>query len=203
MTGTEMLRIADLSAMEVLVEVNENDIVKLALGDTTAIEIDAFLGDKFQGVVSEIANSAKLMAGASADQVTNFEVKIRMLPSSYAHLAETYGLNPFRPGMTATVDITTNKVKDALVVPIQAVGVRKDTTEKANLVDESFSEANDKFEVVFLPELGKAKLKVITTGIQDDEYIIVEGLKDSTEIIIGPYSAVSRNLFQATPIKTK
>ena len=126
MTGTEMLRIADLNTMEVLVEVNENDIVKITKGDTALIEVDAFLGNSFRGVVSEIANSAKLALGASPDQVTNFEVKIRMLNSSFAVLEPNYGKNPFRPGMTATVEIITNKVRDALVVPIQAVTVRSE-----------------------------------------------------------------------------
>lgn len=203
MTGTEMLRIAELDTMEVLVEVNENDIVKLASGDTALIEIDAYLGDSFKGVVSEIANSAKLAMGASADQVTNFEVKIRVLNSSYAHLVETYGKNPFRPGMTATVEIITNKVKGALVVPIQAVTVRKDTSTRASSYDEIYGEGDESFEVVFLPIDGNAKLRVVKSGIQDDEYIIIEGLEDSTEVITGPYSAVSRLLKDGAAVKTQ
>ena len=203
MTGTEMLRIAELDTMEVLVEVNENDIVKLASGDTALIEIDAYLGDSFKGVVSEIANSAKLAMGASADQVTNFEVKIRVLNSSYAHLVETYGKNPFRPGMTATVEIITNKVRDALVVPIQAVTVRKDTSTRASSYDEIYGDGDESFEVVFLPIDGNAKLRVVKSGIQDDEYIIIEGLEDSTEVITGPYSAVSRLLKDGAAVKTE
>jgi len=203
MTGTEMLRIAELDTMEVLVEVNENDIVKLVSGDTALIEIDAYLGDSFKGVVSEIANSAKLAMGASADQVTNFEVKIRVLNSSYAHLVETYGKNPFRPGMTATVEIITNKVKGALVVPIQAVTVRKDTSTRASSYDEIYGEGDESFEVVFVPIDGNAKLRVVKSGIQDDEYIIIEGLEDSTEVITGPYSAVSRLLKDGAAVKTE
>ena len=203
MTGTEMLRIAELDTMEVLVEVNENDIVKLVSGDTALIEIDAYLGDSFKGVVSEIANSAKLAMGASADQVTNFEVKIRVLNSSYAHLVETYGKNPFRPGMTATVEIITNKVRDALVVPIQAVTVRKDTSTRASSYDEIYGDGDESFEVVFLPIDGNAKLRVVKSGIQDDEYIIIEGLEDSTEVITGPYSAVSRLLKDGAAVKTE
>ena len=203
MTGTEMLRIAELDTMEVLVEVNENDIVKLVSGDTALIEIDAYLGDSFKGVVSEIANSAKLAMGASADQVTNFEVKIRVLNSSYAHLVETYGKNPFRPGMTATVEIITNKVKGALVVPIQAVTVRKDTSTRASSYDEIYGDGDESFEVVFLPIDGNAKLRVVKSGIQDDEYIIIEGLEDSTEVITGPYSAVSRLLKDGAAVKTE
>jgi HlyD family secretion protein len=202
MTGTEMLRIAELDTMEVLVEVNENDIVKLVVGDTALIELDAFLGEKFEGVVSEIANSANLALGASADQVTNFEVKIRILNSSYTHLKDFYGANPFRPGMTATVEIITNKVKGAIVAPIQAVSVRKDTTASAKRYGTD-SESNESYEVVFLPNGSKVDLKVVTSGIQDDEYIILEGVEDSTEIVIGPYSAVSRELKKGASIKTK
>lgn len=203
MTGTEMLRIAELDTMEVLVEVNENDIVKLAAGDTALIEIDAYLGDNFKGVVSEIANSAKLAMGASADQVTNFEVKIRILNNSYAHLIESYGKNPFRPGMTATVEIVTNKVKGALVIPIQAVTVRKDTSTRASSYGEMYGEGDESFEVVFLPMDGEAKLRVVKSGIQDDEFIIIEGLEDSTEVITGPYSAVSRLLKNGASVKTQ
>jgi|TARA_B110000977_G_scaffold98748_1_gene129815 HlyD family secretion protein len=203
MTGTEMLRIAELDTMEVLVEVNENDIVKLAAGDTALIEIDAYLGDNFKGVVSEIANSAKLAMGASADQVTNFEVKIRVLNNSYAHLIESYGKNPFRPGMTATVEIVTNKVKGALVIPIQAVTVRKDTSTRASSYGEMYGEGDESFEVVFLPMDGEAKLRVVKSGIQDDEFIIIEGLEDSTEVITGPYSAVSRLLKNGASVKTQ
>lgn len=203
MTGTEMLRIAELDTMEVLVEVNENDIVKLAAGDTALIEIDAYLGDNFKGVVSEIANSAKLAMGASADQVTNFEVKIRVLNNSYAHLIESYGKNPFRPGMTATVEIVTNKVNGALVIPIQAVTVRKDTSTRASSYGEMYGEGDESFEVVFLPMDGEAKLRVVKSGIQDDEFIIIEGLEDSTEVITGPYSAVSRLLKNGASVKTQ
>jgi HlyD family secretion protein len=203
MTGTDMLRIAELDTMEVLVEVNENDIVKLAAGDTALIEIDAYLGDNFKGVVSEIANSAKLAMGASADQVTNFEVKIRVLNNSYAHLIESYGKNPFRPGMTATVEIVTNKVKGALVIPIQAVTVRKDTSTRASSYGEMYGEGDESFEVVFLPMDGEAKLRVVKSGIQDDEFIIIEGLEDSTEVITGPYSAVSRLLKNGASVKTQ
>lgn len=203
MTGTEMLRIAELDTMEVLVEVNENDIVKLELGDTAIIEVDAYLGETFKGVVSEIANSAKLALGASADQVTNFEVKIRVLNSSYAHLRDANGKSPFRPGMTATVEIITNRTKDALVVPIQAVTTRKDTTEQARVLAERLGGDGPDYEVVFTPNGGKAGLLVVESGIQDDEYIIVKGVEDSTEVIIGPYSAVSRMLKKGEAIKVK
>ena len=203
MTGTEMLRIADLNTMEVLVEVNENDIVKITKGDTALIEVDAFLGNSFRGVVSEIANSAKLALGASPDQVTNFEIKIRMINSSFASLETTYGQNPFRPGMTATVEIITNKVRDALVVPIQAVTVRSDTSSNAVSYERVLSEdVDESFEVVFTPDGMKAGLLVVESGIQDDEFIIVTGVEDSTAVITGPYSAVSRNLKRGARIST-
>ena len=203
MTGTEMLRIADLNTMEVLVEVNENDIVKITKGDTALIEVDAFLGNSFRGVVSEIANSAKLAFGASPDQVTNFEVKIRMINSSFAALEPNYGKNPFRPGMTATVEIITNKVRDALVVPIQAVTVRSDTSSNAVSYERVLSEDIDEsFEVIFTPDGMKAGLLVVESGIQDDEFIIVSGVEDSTAVITGPYSAVSRNLKRGARIST-
>ncbi len=204
MTGTEMLRVANLDTMEVLVEVNENDIVKVSLGDTARIEVDAFLGYTFTGVVSEIANSANLSMGASADQVTNFEVKIRILNSSYAALEAELGKLPFRPGMTATVDIITNVVRNAVVVPIQAVGVRSDTSSKAKSYEAMLEQSGDEsYEVIFTPNGGKAGLVVVKTGIQDDEFIMVEGIADSTEIIVGPYSAVSRSLKKEAVISTK
>ena len=172
MAGTEILRLANLDKMEVAVEVNENDITRVNLGDTTIIEVDAFLGEEFNGIVSEIANSADVL-GASADQVTNFEVKIRILDKA-----------AFRPGMTATVEIQTSDERQILSVPIQAVTTRKDTIDK-----------QEKIECVFVYESGKAILKQVETGIQDDKNIhITSGLKDSIQVISGPYSAVSKIL---------
>ena len=172
MAGTEILRLANLDEMEVAVEVNENDIIRVNVGDTSIIEVDAFLGEDFKGVVSEIANSADVM-GASADQVTNFEVKIRVLDKA-----------GFRPGMTATVEIQTSNKSQVLSVPIQAVTTRKDTTDDQK-----------KIECVFIYENGKAFLKRVETGIQDDKNIhITSGLEDSVRIISGPYSAVSKIL---------
>lgn len=128
MAGTEMLRIANLNMMEVLVEVNENDIVRVKQNDTAIIEVDAYLGEDFKGVVTEIANSANV-ANVGADQITNFDVKILILPASYQHLMpETPGGRfPFLPGMSATVDIQTNTKSGILTVPIQAVTTRSDS----------------------------------------------------------------------------
>ena len=170
MAGTELLRLANLSLMEVAVEVNENDINSVSLGDTTLIEVDAYLGQKYKGLVSEIANSANV-TGASADQVTNFEVKVRIIDN----------VN-FRPGMTATVDIQSQRAKDVFALPIQAVTTRKDT-----------AGGDEKLECVFEYKDGEAHMIIVKTGIQDDEFIqILSGVTDSLEIIKGPYSAVSR-----------
>lgn len=178
MAGTEILRLANLDEMEVAVEVNENDIVRVNEGDTSIIEVDAFLGEDFKGVVSEIANSADVM-GASADQVTNFEVKIRVLDKA-----------SFRPGMTATVEIQTSNKKQVLSVPIQAVTTRNDSTDDQK-----------KIECVFIYENGKAVLKRVETGIQDDKNIhIYSGLKDSIRVISGPYSAVSKILINGMSV---
>ncbi|MGC6490583.1 MAG: efflux RND transporter periplasmic adaptor subunit [Flavobacteriales bacterium] len=172
MAGTELLRLANLKLMEVAVEVNENDINNVNLNDTAHIEVDAFLGEEFKGLVSEIANSANVM-GVSADQVTNFEVKVRIIDEV-----------SFRPGMTATVEIQTQRAYGVLSLPIQAVTTRKDT-----------SENDEKIECVFAYENAQANLYQVTTGIQDDEYIqIKSGLEENQEVISGPYSAVSRLL---------
>ena len=172
MSGTELLRLANLDAMEVAVEVNENDIVRVHKNDTVIIEVDAFLGEIYKGIVSEIANSADV-SGSSADQVTNFEVKIRVLNQE-----------AFRPGMTATVDIQTQKVQDIVAVPIQAVTTRKDT-----------SGTNKKVECVFVFTNGIAKYAEVKTGIQDANNIqILSGIDIGAEVIIGPYSLVSKSL---------
>ncbi|GGH77497.1 MAG: efflux RND transporter periplasmic adaptor subunit [Bacteroidetes bacterium] len=194
MAGTELLRIANLNDMEVLVEVNENDIVKVALNDTADIEVDAYLGEKYLGVVTEIANSANTN-GTSADQVTNFEVKVRILRSSYAPDSEE---QPFRPGMTASVDIRTNRREGILTVPIEAVTVREDTSStgsRPKFSSQNETEEKEEFEVVFAPDNGKAKIIVVKTGIQDERFIeILEGLSDGQEIIVGSYEAVAKKL---------
>jgi len=183
MSGTEMMRLADLNAMEVAVEVNENDIIRVHLGDTSIIEVDAFLGEQFTGIVSEIANSANV-SGISADQVTNFEVKIRILDNA-----------KFRPGMTATVEIQTKLATNAISVPIQAVTTRKDTLEKSN---------NKKVECVFKFEKKIAKFIKIKTGIQNDKFIeVLQGLSDSDVVITGPYSLVSKSLKDGTKVECK
>jgi HlyD family secretion protein len=190
MAGTEMMRIANLAAMEVEVEVNENDIVRLAMGDTAEIEVDAWRGEVFKGIVTEIANSAASDL-LSVEKVTNFNVKIRILESSYSRLMKAGDANPtpFRPGMTANVSIQTKKVTGVLAVPILAVTVRRDENSR-----DTVTTTKDN-EVVFIWENGKAVQKTVKTGIQDDMYIEVrEGLKEGDEVISGPYRVVSKTL---------
>ncbi len=210
MAGTEMLRIANLNEMEVKVEVNENDIVRVSLGDTAIVEVDAYLGDKFKGVVTEIANSANNSVALSADQVTSFDVKVRILSESYKHLIGQDSINkyPFRPGMSATVDIQTHTVNDALSVPIQAVTTRavSDTLSKFsahnenNEMDKTMTQSSDKedeevLEVVFVHKNGKVQIKEVTTGIQDNNYIrIISGIDTNDEVVTAPYSAISKRL---------
>lgn len=198
MAGTDIMTVADLEIMEVAVEVNENDIVRVSVGDTAEIEVDAYLDMEFKGVVTEIANSAKVQ-GLSADQVTNFDVKIRMLKSSYAQLLEDKESKsyPFRPGMSATVDIHTRVAKNVVSVPIQAVTTRADSTEnkKGKRSSSMVNEDEEKKECVFVVEEGKASIRYVETGIQNTMVIeIKEGLDTSLKVITAPYSAVSRKL---------
>jgi len=210
MAGTEMMRIANLNDMEVSVDVNENDIIKVGLGDTSEIEVDAYPNRKFKGIVTEIANSATTSAQTTSDQVTNFVVKIRILRSSYQDLTLLFGKRKsvFRPGMSASVEIQTERVENVLVVPIEAVTVRQESAldtldtenkkeKKATLIDSK----ND-VEVVFINQGNKAKIRKVKTGIQDDKYIqILEGLKEDDQLISGPYSAISKTLKHGDLIK--
>jgi len=196
MAGTEMLRVADLSRMEARVEVNENDIVKVKLGDTALIEVDAYLDRKFKGIVTEIANSAKT-TGVSADQVTNFDVKILVLPSSYQSLVDAGDKNPFRPGMSASVDIQTESKSDIITIPIQAVTTRNDTTKTVKAPT-----GKDVRTIVFITDGKYAMAKDVKTGIQDNNYIeILSGLADSARVIAAPFSAISKKLSDSTLIE--
>lgn len=197
MAGTEMLRVADLSRMEAQVQVNENDIVRVNLGDTALISVDAYLDQKFKGIVTEIANSAKT-TGVSADQVTNFDVKILVLPESYKLLAEKHGTNTFRPGMSATVDIQTERKRDVLAVPIQSVTTRVDTSKfKKVTTDEDIR------TIVFLTDGKYALAKDVKTGIQDNSFIeIISGVNEKDKVISAPFSAISKKLSDSTLIET-
>ena len=203
MAGTELLRVANLNNMEVEVDVNENDIVKINVGDSAKVEVDAYLKKEFKGIVTSISNSAS--TELTADQVTNFKVKVRILKESYLDLLEgkTATYSPFRPGMTATVDIITTRKEMILGVPISSVVVKSDTTSNSKMMTENSSESDEntapksdkKLECVFVKVGDKAKLRIIKTGIQDDTNIeVLTGLKKGDEIIIGPYTTVSKEL---------
>lgn len=195
MAGTEMLRVADLSRMEAQVQVNENDIVRVNLGDTALIEVDAYLDRKFRGVVTEIANSAKT-TGVSADQVTNFDVKILVLPESYAELEKETGSNPFRPGMSATVDIQTETKKEIITVPIQSVTTRVDTTKVVSSNDDDIR------TLVFLTDGEYALARDVKTGIQDNNYIeVVSGINEKDRVISSPFTAISKKLSDSTLVE--
>ncbi|MBP6871968.1 MAG: efflux RND transporter periplasmic adaptor subunit [Bacteroidales bacterium] len=204
--GTEIMRIANLQSMEVNVEVNENDIVRVSLFDTCQIEVDAYLDKKFKGIVTEISTSANT-SGVSADQITNFNVKIRILPESYTDMIDTASAirSPFRPGMSATVDIQTETVYNILAVPIQSVTTRSDTTGTVKEEDANIEAAATKDEVkeyIFLVKDGKALLQEVKTGIQDITYIEVKsGVEEGQEVITAPYRAISKRLKNGDPIK--
>ncbi len=194
MAGTEILRVANLTNMEVEVDVNENDIVKVQVGDSTIVEVDAYLGKEFKGIVTEISNSAD--AALTTDQVTNFKVKVRILEESYKDLLEGKADNysPFRPGMTATVDIITNRKDDIIGVPISAIVIKDDTT--------ATESADQKYEAVFLKEGAKAELRRVSTGIQDDSNIeITEGLTEGETVITGPYNTVTKSLKEGDDVE--
>ena len=223
MEGTEIMRLANLKEMEVSVDVNENDIVRVHNGDTSLIQVDAYMDRKFKGIVTEIANSANT-TGVTAEQVTNFTVKIRILQESYSDLFNADKTNaPFRPGMSATVDVQTKKADNVVTVPIQAVTTRADSTlfKKKNpnkkeeegpdgiVIKDDKNKSNDETketikidECVFLLVDGKAKMVKVKTGIQDNNYIeIKEGVKDGDELISGPYGAVSKVLKEGSEVK--
>lgn len=212
MTGTEILRIANLNAMEVEVDVNENDIVKIKVGDEAKVEVDAYLKKQFKGIVTSISNSAS--AELTADQVTNFKVKVRISKESYLDLFEGKpdSYSPFRPGMTATVDIITKTKYNVLAVPISSVVVKSDTlpTKDSKIEDKykdleqaSMPIIDKKLECVFVKVGEKAKIRIIKTGIQDDSNIeVISGLKNGDIVITGPYTTVSKELNSGDKITT-
>jgi HlyD family secretion protein len=198
--GTDIMTVSDLSKMDVNVDVNENDINRITLGDSSNIDVDAFPDKKFTGAVSEIGSSANVV-GTNADQVTNFTVKVRINPASYMALLNKTATNPspFRPGLTATVDITTNHVH-SLTVPIQAVTTREEKKANAKPDDSNSDDTQAKMnapvkEYVFVYKAGKLKQVLVTTGIQDDANIqVLTGLKAGDEVVSAPYSAISKTL---------
>lgn len=212
-SGTEIMRIANLNEMEVSVDVSESDIVRVHLHDTSIIEIDAYLDKKFKGIVTEVANSANI-TGMTTDQVTNFTVKIRILRDSYQNLipADNPTYSPFRPGMSATVEIQTKKMSNILAVPIQSVTTRDTTIRESSKKVLRFGETkkeeplsfdmNEPNECVFIVKDGKAVIRVVKTGIQDNMFIqILEGLTENEDVVTAPYNAISKTLQNDSPVK--
>jgi HlyD family secretion protein len=215
MSGTEVMRVSDLSLMEVDVDVNESDIVRVNFGDTADVEVDAYQGKKFIGLVTEIANAATNSTGMmTTDQVTNFSVKIRILPTSYQDILDGHEgmISPFRTGMSATVDIRTARKDDVLAIPIEAVTTRTDTITAGSFREKmdrrrkarENNEEMEPLECVFVLNGEEAELRVVEVGIQDNRYIeILSGLKESEKIIVGPYATVSRELENGTEVKVE
>ncbi|HHH55186.1 MAG TPA: HlyD family efflux transporter periplasmic adaptor subunit [Bacteroidetes bacterium] len=210
MAGTEMMRISNLDNMEVRVEISENDILKVNYGDTATIEVDAYVDKKFTGKVVEVANSASDISSntLNTDRVTNFIVKIRIDRDSYKDLlSEDMSKFPFRPGMSATVDIFTNMVKDAVSVPIQAVTTRPKHEKKGMKNEDKEDDVlkdDELLEVVFVVNADTVDMKEVVTGIQDDEYIqIKKGLDVGMEVVTGPYKTVSKKLKKGDKVTPK
>jgi HlyD family secretion protein len=221
MQGTEMLRIADLSKMEVRVNVNENDIVRVHLNDTTLIDVDAYANDgkQFKGIVTNIANTAK--DKTSADAITEFEVRILILSASYQDLVAKGNRYPFRPGMTASVEILTNRKIDVLAVPLSAVTTRNPDAEKKVEGEQNGPPSNNNNQqsnsgqqkpvekkkdkvVVFVNDGGKAKMIEVKTGISDyDNIEILSGLSDSSQVVTGPFLVVSKRLKDGERIRAQ
>lgn len=214
--GTEMMRIADLNKMEVRVNVNENDIIRVALNDTALIDVDSYshLDKEFKGIVTSIANTAN--DKASADAVTEFEVRIQILNTSYADLIKEGSKYPFRPGMTASVEIITDRKQNILTLPLSAVTTRKpgekmgfgnkenDEEAKPKQSEKPSTEDEEIKEVVFVNEEGKAKMVEVKTGISDYENIeILDGIKEGDEVVSGPFLVISKRLNDGDAIKKK
>jgi HlyD family secretion protein len=208
MAGTELIRIADLDHMQAEVDVNENDVLKVKIGDTASVEVDAYLNKKFKGTVSEIAYSSTSSATAvvSTSQAINFTVKVKLLKESYAELIDAaHGQEyPFRPGMSATVDIKTNEKANILTVSIQSVTTREEkdikeekAAEKGKALDDNDAAKEKKAvqELVFVLEDGKAKSVNVKTGIQDANYIqILSGLNEGQTVVKAPFKLISKSL---------
>ena len=227
--GTEMMRVAKLDRMELEVDVNENDVVNVSVGDTAAVEIDAYPDRTFNGIVTEIANSARIQGRGTSEQITNFPVKIRILDPhnisfessgannvvSNSEIPMESAVTPnFRPGMSGTVDVFTETIAAAISVPIQAVTVRDfnqldyeddgDSELSDNGVESRRNDEEDLRRVVFLMVDEHAKMVEVETGIQDDTHIaIMSGVSEGEIVVIGPYRVVSRTLEPNDPIREK
>src|SRR5690606_34011676 len=228
MAGTEIMRIAELDRMQIEVDVNENDVVHVQLGDSARIEVDAYPDRPLAGVVTQVANSARVSGLGTTEQVTNFPVEIRVLgaggDSTTAALVATSaeegavatGAPPrLRPGMSGTVDVFTRTVEGAVVVPIQAVTVRdfnalarearRAARARGEDVDETpIPDAEDLRRVVFVVEGGKAVMREVQTGIQDDTHIeIVSGLSGGETVVSGPFRLLRTELEDGDPVRPR
>jgi len=216
MTGTEVLRIANLRNMEVEVEVNENDIVRIQLGDSAEIEVDSYsyLKRKFKGVVTAIANSA--VETMNAETVTEFKVEVKLDPTSYRDLVDKNpGVYPFRPGMTASLEILTDKKTGILVVPLSSVASRlmkkpaenlgsKKPEEMSELEKRREDAINQKSEIVFVYSNNKVEMRKVRTGIADFEHVeVIEGLKEGEKIVAGPFIAITKNLENGDEVRLR
>lgn len=216
MSGTEVLRIANLRNMEVEVEVNENDIVRIVLGDSAEIEVDSYsyLRRKFKGVVTSIANSA--VETANAETVTEFKVDVRIDPASYRDLVEKNpGTFPFRPGMTASLEILTDHKDNVLAIPLSAVasralnaeGKKKDKRapeEKTEAEKRREESSQEKSEVVFVFANQKVEMRKVKTGIADFEQVeVLEGVKEGEKIVTGPFTAITKTLNDGDEVRIK
>jgi HlyD family secretion protein len=223
--GTEIMSLSNLNEMQVNVNVNENDIVRVNMNDTAIIDVDAYPDRKFKGLVTEVANTANII-GISADQVTNFTVRMRILKESYTDLIpkDNSSKPVFFPGMSATVDIQTKRAAKVMSVPIQAVTTRDTTEKKSPAVKKDKKEVKEvdfddngemaqetktdttknknKTECVFVIENGKAKMKTVKIGIQDLNYMeIISGVSDSDKVVVAPYNALSRTLKEGAAVE--
>ena len=214
MAGTELIRIADLDQMQAEVDVSENDVLKVKVGDTASVEVDAYLNKKFKGIVSEIAYSStsSVTAVVSTSQAINFTVKVKLIKNSYAELIDAaHGQKyPFRPGMSATVDITTNEKANILTIPIQSVTTREEKDMKAAdsldhgkaAADNDTKEKKTVQELVFVVDNGKAKSVNVKTGIQDANYIeILSGIQDGQTVVKAPFKLISKTLATGDMVK--
>lgn len=213
MAGTEMMRVADMRSIEIRVDVGENDIPKVKLGDTALVEVDAYTNRKFKGLVYKIANPNTQSAGttATSTEVTNYKVHIRLIPDSYKDMMIPGRAFPFRPGMSASADIQTNTKQDVLAVPLNAVTTREKNSDEKGGKSKEASSSDDKAviddeaveEVVFIVQKdNKVKKIKVKTAIQDLNYIeILEGLNDGDQVVTGPYNTVSKILKDGNLVK--
>jgi HlyD family secretion protein len=219
MAGTEMMRVADMRSIEIRVDVGENDIPKVKIGDTAVVEVDAYTNRKFKGLVYKIANPITSASGAAggSSEVTNYKVHIRLLQSSYQDLLVAGNSFPFRPGMSASADIQTKTKVNVLSIPLNAVTTRDKSEAKAGTssgkedkkeeaaptTDKKSLEADDTEEVVFVLQKDNRVKKVkVKTDIQDLNFIeIVSGIAAGDQVITGPYNTVSKLIKDSSLVK--